>query len=88
MPVTILKLIWPFLEKYMAGHAADYLQGRREQRLGLFSEADDEPAESDTPQEKAGRQGNVAQALAFTTLGVAIGSGLGFVIGQRINQDK
>lgn len=84
MPVTILKFIWPFLEKYLAKQAATYLQAHRERRLAPSDGAGDE----DSVQECPAHPGGVGRTLAFTTLGVAIGSGLGFVVGQLINQDK
>ena len=46
MHLTILKIIWPYLLRYITGQAAGYLQKRREQRLGLVK---DETVGTDCP---------------------------------------
>lgn len=38
MYATIFKIAWPLVQRFLAGKAAEYLQERRERRLGLFKE--------------------------------------------------
>jgi hypothetical protein len=44
MYMTVIRLIWPYLLRYASSQAADYLQKRRERRLGLTPE-DERPPE-------------------------------------------
>ncbi len=41
MYATILKMAWPYLQRFLASQAAEYLQKQREHRLGLSE--DEEP---------------------------------------------
>jgi hypothetical protein len=38
MYATIFKIAWPYLQRFLAGKAVEYLQERRERRLGLSEE--------------------------------------------------
>ncbi len=46
MYLTILRLIWPYLLRYMAGQTAGYLQKQRDRRLGVV---DEQEARGDCP---------------------------------------
>lgn len=86
MRLTILKIFWPYLEKRLARRAAEYLQTRRERRLGIqrAEEASDQMVE--TAVEESG--GAWPQAILLTTIGLLVGSGLGFVLAHFINQKR
>lgn len=40
MYLTVLRLIWPYVLRYVTSYGADYLQKRRERRLGLVVDAE------------------------------------------------
>lgn len=92
MPVTLFRIIWPFIRSYVtkkaAEHTADFLQKRRERRLkpanGVEEPAAQEPALTCPPS-----SGNfsTADAVWYTLSGVVLGSALGFILTQIFRQE-
>lgn len=88
-PLKLLWLLLPFAQRYLADRAAGYLQARRDKRLAAQQpppETSDSPQPDDEPPPKSERP--VLRAAAFTSLGLLIGTGLGFVLAHFIDPEN
>jgi len=80
MPITILKIIQPYLIRYLAKRTADYLEERRQRRLNPPEEkppvSAPEPRAYPPPQALA----SSGEAFWYTMSGVLLGSAFGFIL--------
>jgi hypothetical protein len=75
MFMTIFKLIRPYLVRYLAKSAADYLETRRLQRLKRGVEETVESATQAHPESLPARE-----AIWYTLSGMLLGSALGVIM--------
>ena len=89
MYVIILRLFWPFLQRYAAGRIADYLQARKERRLAKMKQ----PVSATIDQVAAKFSRPVAQLspswltnnpVWFMLSGMLLGSALTFALTRLI----
>jgi hypothetical protein len=92
MPVTLFRVIWPFLRGYLTRKAAErvtaYLQTRREQRLKKSHEAQ-EPVTEEQVVSCSPSSGSfsTANAVWYTLSGVLLGGALGLIMTQIFRQE-
>ena len=97
MYITILKLLWPHVQRLLAQQAADYLQQRREHRLNP-PQAASEPIDSSVAEESV-TQADVLEcppaptglssrnAVWYTLSGVVLGSVIGLILAQIFRRE-
>ena len=79
----ILKLAWPYLQRYLANKTAGYLQDRRTRRLSQAVEEKVEEVVSDylPPAEiVTDRSHSGANTLWFTMAGLLLGGAFGLIV--------
>ncbi len=82
--LSLLKFVWPFFKKPLAKRVADYVQVRRARRLGL----DQPDSAADGPKKQAAKpKGTAKLAVAFTSLGLLLGSAVGFIVAQFVDDE-
>ncbi len=92
MPVTLFRIIWPFIRGYVtkkaAERTADFLQKRRERRFKPSDEVE-EPAAQEPALACLSSSGNfsTADAVWYTLSGVVLGSAFGFILTQIFRQE-
>lgn len=92
MPLTVLKIAWPFLQRFLvkraAEHAADYLNRRRDRRL----HGDVEPvaeAPAGEPSEQLPRPAGYAagDVVWFTLSGMLLGSAFAVMLARLFGRE-
>ncbi|MFN8458607.1 MAG: hypothetical protein U0401_28800 [Anaerolineae bacterium] len=98
--MTILKLLWPHMQRLLAQRAADYLQQRRERRL--TQQANPEPIASGLVEElpiQPETQVEIVECLPaptrlsrknavwFTMAGVLLGNAIGLILAQIFRRE-
>lgn len=77
----ILKLAWPYLQRYLAGRAAGYLQDRRARRLKQAVEEKVEEVVPDyLPPVVTPAPRNTANTIWFSLAGLLLGGAFGFIV--------
>lgn len=94
MQKTILRLIWPYLQRYLARYAADYLEQRRQQKRQLKEETrlaelaqDLSPAMSAEPGAGPPSKLLTANAVWYTLAGVLLGSALAVILANVLREE-
>ncbi len=93
---TLLKLLWPHIQRFLAQRAADYLQQRRERRLKQqtgpapldsipVEELPDQPEVVERPGASAGLSRK--NAVWYTLAGVLLGSAIGLILAQLFQRE-
>ncbi len=77
---TILKLLSPYIQKWIAARVVTYLNARREKQA-LDAAAPDE-ASSNVPEVSPPSSTKQGNALLFALFGVVFGGLLGFILSQ------
>lgn len=87
MYTTILKLLWPYLQRYLAKRGADYIQSRRERRNQAQQEQEEveillaqQPELLETIVCPPPKNLAPANAVWFTMAGVLLGGALTFIL--------
>ena len=82
--LSLLNFVWPFFKKPLAKRVADYVQMRRARRLGL-----DQPgsAPDESKKQAAKPKGTAKLAVTFTSLGLLLGSAVGFIVAQFVEDE-
>lgn len=73
MYTTLLRLVWPYLMRFLAGQAADYLERRREQKQT-------ESARGDSNVQNPPTQASTGNAIWYSLSGVLLGSALSLML--------
>jgi hypothetical protein len=95
MQKTILRLMWPYLQRYLAKQTADYLEQRRQQKRQLKEEEarlaelaqDLSPAISAEPGEGPPSKLLTANAVWYTLAGVLLGSVLTVILANVLREE-
>lgn len=96
MQKTILRLMWPYLQRYLAKQAANYLEQRRQLKRQLKEEEarlaelaqDLSPAVSAQPGEcPPPPKLLTANAVWYTLSGVLLGSALGLILANVLREE-
>lgn len=90
MPLTFLKIIQPYLLRYLAKRVAEYLEDRRERRLA--DPADETPSVSAEPSEIAECPPSTAgfssgDVIWFSLSGILVGSALGYGLAYLMKEE-
>jgi hypothetical protein len=96
MQKTILRLMWPYLQRYLAKHAADYLEKRRQQKRQLKEEEarraelaqNLSPALSAEPGKYPPPKLLTADAVWYTLAGVLLGSALTVILANVLREEN
>ncbi|GIK39598.1 MAG: hypothetical protein BroJett011_34310 [Chloroflexota bacterium] len=95
MQKTILRLIWPYLQRYLARYAADYLEQRRQQKRQLKEEEarlaelaqDLSPAMSAEPGKHPPSKLLTANVVWYTLAGILLGSALTVILANVLREE-
>jgi len=83
MYLTILRLLWPYLGRYVANYAADFLGQRRARRLQAAVEpeaaAGCPPCPPCPPEETAATENSTHNTLWYTASGLVLGGAFGLI---------
>ncbi len=78
MYTTLLRLAWPYLMRFLAGQAADYLERRREQKQTESDRGDSNVQNPSSPPIQA--QVSTGNAIWYSLSGVLLGSALSLML--------
>ncbi|MDX1523780.1 MAG: hypothetical protein R3264_19285 [Anaerolineae bacterium] len=87
MPVTILKLLSPYLMRLAANKIVEFLNQRREQRLAAAQGDEDGSPEPDRASSVAETAGS-GQAMWFAVSGVVVGTALGYALSHLSHRNR
>ncbi len=92
MPVTLFRIIWPFIRGYVtrkaAERTADYLRKRRERKRQPAAEVEESVVQEQAaacPPDSS--RFSAVDAVWYTLSGVALGGALGFILTQIFRQE-
>ncbi len=83
MYITVLKLFLPYLLRYLAGRAANYINTRRNRRLAALKES--EPLSEECQRLPPA---DSQRAVWFGLSGILIGSAFGFTLARLIEYEQ
>lgn len=92
MRKTILRIIWPYVLRYLAQRSADYLDQRREQKRQLKEAATIRPGEQGTAAEEykcppLPKRLSTANAVWYTLGGILLGSAMGLILASVFREE-
>lgn len=89
---TVFKIIWPYLLRFLAKYAAEYLENRRQARLKAGDVEALAPSPESAPERRpvllSGDHLSTGDAFWFTVSGILLGAGLGVALAYLTRREE